>query len=177
VSRRILIRRLAGGVGAAVLLGLGLWFALRRGPEEKASSQRNEVHEVAPVAATDPATAEPKDEPAPAPLTRPKTDTNRPPFASEEDYLRTLDELNRTDKRRALELVRKGDDWYSSSGVNAEARQAMGITLLVDLGRMDEARARTRRFIAEHPTSRYRPLVQGVTGIHPRPTGPGPESR
>jgi hypothetical protein len=46
----------------------------------------------------------------------------------------------------------------------------MGITLLVDLGEMEEARARTRRFIELHPESRYRPLVQGVTGIHPRPT-------
>jgi len=32
------------------------------------------------------------------------------------------------------------------------------------------ARARTRKFIAEYPTSRYLPLVQGVTGIHPRPS-------
>jgi len=95
-----------------------------------------------------------------------------PPFASEDDYLRELARLNRTDKRQALELVRQGDGWYSASGARAEARQAMGVTLLVDLGEMAEARARARRFLAEHPESSYRPLVQGVTGIHPRPSGP-----
>ncbi len=57
-------------------------------------------------------------------------------------------------------------------GPEAEARHAMGITLLVDLGQIEEARALTRRFIVEHPESVYRPLVQGVTGIHPRPSGP-----
>jgi hypothetical protein len=49
----------------------------------------------------------------------------------------------------------------------------MIITLLVDLGRMDEARARVDRFLEAYPNSRYRPLVQGKTGIHPRPSGPG----
>jgi len=156
----------------AVLLGLVLAFMLGREPAKQATSQGSEVHSSAPVEARVPAPAEPDDEPTPTPRTRPNTDERRSPFASEEQYLRTLDQLNRTDKRRALELVQKGDDWYSSSGVNAEAREAMRITLLVDLGEMDEARARTRRFIAEHPTSQYRPLVQGVTGIHPRPTGP-----
>ncbi len=95
-----------------------------------------------------------------------------PPFANEDDYLRELARLKRTDQRRALELVRQGEVWYSASGVRAEARQAMGVTLLVDLGEMEEARARARNFLAEHPTSSYRPLVQGVTGIHPRPGGP-----
>jgi hypothetical protein len=159
------------------LLGIIVVFTLGRGPAQKDDSRASEVRESVPAQAREPATAEPEDEPPRAPLERPKTRVDRPPFASEEDYLRALDRLNRTDKRSALELVRKGDDWYSSSGVNAEARKAMHITLLVDLGEMAEARARTRRFIAEHPTSQYRRLVQGVTGIHPRPSGPEPESR
>lgn len=99
------------------------------------------------------------------------------PFASEDDYLRELSRLRLTDRHRALELVRSGAHWYSSHGERAAARQAMGITLLVDVGEMEEAREAARRFIATHPTSAYRPLVQGVTGIHPRPTGPGPELR
>jgi hypothetical protein len=48
----------------------------------------------------------------------------------------------------------------------------MQITLLVDLGQMAEARQLARRFIVAHPQSRYRAVVQGVTGIHPRPSGP-----
>jgi hypothetical protein len=101
-----------------------------------------------------------------------KVDVGGLPYASEDDYLRDLEELNHTDKRRALELVEKGEVWYPNSGVRTEARQALGITLLVDLGNMEEARARTRSYIAEHPKSSYRPLVQGVTGIHPRPGAP-----
>lgn len=92
------------------------------------------------------------------------------PYPNEDEYLRALEQLNATDKPRALELVQLGEHWYPNSGVRAEAREAMGITLLVDLGDMQEARVRTRRFIAEHPESPYRPLVQGVTGIHPRPS-------
>jgi hypothetical protein len=51
----------------------------------------------------------------------------------------------------------------------------MIITLLVDLGRMDEARERALAFIKAYPKSSYRPLIQGKTGIHPRPYGPDGE--
>jgi hypothetical protein len=64
------------------------------------------------------------------------------------------------------------DDAYPGFGANAEARRAMIITLLVDLGRMDEARQRVSRYIEAYPDSRYLPLVEGKTGIHPRPSGP-----
>lgn len=94
----------------------------------------------------------------------------------EAEYLEQLTELNRTDKQAALTLAEKGDHWYASTGKLAEARRAMRITLLVDLDRMPEARALTREFIARYPDSPYRRLVQGVTGIHPRPSGPRPTS-
>ena len=93
---------------------------------------------------------------------------------SERSYFRELARLDGVDKPAALTLARQGDDWYPSTGVNAEARKAMAITLLVDLGNMEEARRETRAFIARFPQSSYRPLVQGVTGIHPRPSGPRP---
>lgn len=89
---------------------------------------------------------------------------------TEEEFLRRLDELNASDKSRALAWAREGADWVT--GVAAEAREAMIITLLVDLNRMGEARASVREFIAAHPDSPYRPLVQGVTGVHPRPGPP-----
>jgi len=184
LSRRILTGRLAIGACVAVLLGIILVFTFGRAPAKSDSSHRSEertlVRDERSLPPEEPrgrVPAEPEEEPAPTPLQRPKTGSTQPPFATEDDYLRTLDQLNQTDKRRALELVQKGDDWYASSGVRAEAREAMGITLLVDLGEMEEARARTRRFIAKHPQSTYRPLVQGVTGIHPRPTGPAQELR
>jgi hypothetical protein len=93
---------------------------------------------------------------------------------SERAYFRELARLNGVDKPRALAFARQGDAWYPSSGDNAQARKAMAITLLVDLGNMEEARRETRAFIAAYPGSSYRPLVQGVTGIHPRPHGPRP---
>lgn len=96
-----------------------------------------------------------------------------PPFPNETSYLTELARLNVQDKPRALALAREGDRWYPSVGKGAEARKAMTVTLLVDLGNMTEARQETERFIAQFPESSYRPLVQGVTGIHPRPEGPG----
>lgn len=87
-----------------------------------------------------------------------------------------LADLNHTDKQAALVLAEKGEQWYAPVGRLAEARRAMRITLLVDLERMTEARALTHEFIERHPESPYRHLVQGVTGIHPRPSGPRPAS-
>jgi hypothetical protein len=90
----------------------------------------------------------------------------------EDDTLRELEALSVTDKQAALTLAEKGDEWYSAVGKKAEARRAMRITLLVDLNRMPEARRLTRDFIQRYPDSPYRRLVQGVTGVHPRPGGP-----
>lgn len=127
---------------------------------------------VAPAAPMVPEPAPPLAHAAPASdnLTRP---------SSPELYWQKLEELGETDKGRALDYALKGEEWYPSSGKLAEALRAMTITLLVDLGRMPEARERTRAFIAQYPDSPYRRLAQGVTGIHPRPGPPGrsPELR
>jgi len=165
-------RARAGVVAVVSLAGLALWFFFRAQPRAVAPSPSEPA---ASAVAVEPAALAP--EPAPAtPIARAapgvKREANAPPFADEDDYLRTLERLGHSDKSRALELVEKGEGWYPGAGEKAQARRALGITLLVDLGNMAEARARTERFIVEYPDSRYRPLVQGVTGIHPRPTGP-----
>jgi hypothetical protein len=77
------------------------------------------------------------------------------------------------DKPRALTLALASDARSPDHGPMAEARRAMIITLLADLGRIDEARERVLPYLEAYPDSRYRPLVQGKTGIHPRPSGPG----
>lgn len=87
--------------------------------------------------------------------------------------MRELEALRAMDPERALAWAEQGERWYDSKGVYAEARQAMIVTLLVDRGSMSEARDKARAFITAHPKSRYRPLVQGLTGVHPRP-GPPP---
>ncbi len=92
--------------------------------------------------------------------------------ATEAEYFRRLEELRKSAPEDALAWLGHGDEWYGAEGEQAEARTAMRVTVLVDLGRMSEARAVTRRFIVEHPESPYRRLVQGMTGIHPRPGPP-----
>lgn len=92
--------------------------------------------------------------------------------ATAQEYFRTLEALRRSAPEEALRWVERGEEWYGKAGPEAEARDAMQVTLLVDLGRMREARAVTDRFIVEYPDSQYRPLVQGMTGIHPRPGPP-----
>ncbi len=92
---------------------------------------------------------------------------------SERDYWVELEALEREDKQRALAYALAGEDWYGEVGKPAEARRAKIVTLLVDTGNLAEARERTRAFITRYPRSSYRRLVQGVTGIHPRPGAPG----
>jgi hypothetical protein len=110
--------------------------------------------------------------PSTAPVPAPSTALVDSKPESERVYMRELARLAQTDKPRALSFAKEGDEWYANSGDTAEARKAMVVTLLVDLGDMEEARELTRRFIAAFPRSPYRPIVQGVTGIHPRPHGP-----
>jgi hypothetical protein len=91
-----------------------------------------------------------------------------PPDA--EQLLRELEPLSITDKPLALSRALAADARLSPEGVMAEARRALIVTLMVDTERMPEARERAREFIRRYPQSRYRPLVQGTTGIHPRPS-------
>lgn len=97
------------------------------------------------------------------------TQPTETPAPDAEQVLRELEPLAATDKPLALSRALAADARLSSEGVMAEARRALIVTLLVDTERMPEARARTREFIRRYPGSRYVPLVQGVTGIHPRP--------
>lgn len=95
-----------------------------------------------------------------------------PGFVDADEYLRRLSELSMNHKEEALLFARQEGATFGQVGLTAEARDAMAVTLLVDLGRMEEARAAVRRFVTNFPASRYRALVQGVTGIHPRPGPP-----
>lgn len=175
------------GRGAAAVLVLGLATALgvillrEGGAESKAIPDRPPPPErqprrpppsAAPVARLDTSKAvlEPVAEDAGAPLPQPQGWV-RP--TTPEQYWRNLEELRLDDRERALAYALMGEEWYPDTGKPAEARRAMIVTLLVELGRMPEARDRTRAFIQKYPHSPYRRLVQGLTGIHPRPGRPG----
>lgn len=165
-------RHLVLSLGMLALLGLVVLCSKNRrtGWQEEttsAPSPPNEFVVSTPSAeAPKPTSAPPSAAPAPTVSAAPDV-PSRP--ESEDAFLAELERLNVTDKPRALALAEAGERWYSDRGVKAEARQAMRITLLVDLGRMEEARALVRQFLANAPDSRYLPLVQGVTGVHPRP--------
>ena len=158
-------------IGALLLVpAVGVaWSLSRQSPAPSAPGPQG-------AASAAPAAVEPEPS-APLEVAEPRNPSPAPPAdppPDERAFLAQLEALNRTDKPRALELARRGEGWYSQTGVQAEARKAMITTLLVDLGRMSEARTEAYRFINAFPESRYRPLVQGVTGIHPRPGRPAP---
>jgi hypothetical protein len=105
-------------------------------------------------------------------VNEPPSNVAGPAAPSPEAFFKKLEWLQATDKPGALSFARQGESWYPPTGELAEARKAMIVTLLVDTGDMSEARKLARRFIDAFPSSEYRPLVQGVTGVHPRPSGP-----
>jgi hypothetical protein len=155
----------------AAALAIGVCFTLWWWPSEPKLRQRVQLEAIGPLPS---APASPPAVPAVAvqqteELFTAGTAWPAAPF-TESDYLQQLRALNKSDKSAALLLVEQGEQWYRDHGPAAEARRAMRVTLLVDLGRMPEARSFAREFIGKYPESPYRPLVQGVTGIHPRPS-------
>lgn len=154
---------------ALIVFAVAFVFLLRR-DEKRPVTERKTL-----VAGEASAAAPPPEAPMPSatvslPVASASTAPGRP--SNEDAYMHELMQLESTDKEAALALARKGDDWYPSTGRPAEARKAMIVTLLADLNRMDEARSFARAFMAAFPRSEYLPLVQGATGIHPRPHGP-----
>jgi hypothetical protein len=166
------MRRASSAVAGAVLAGTALlaWRFMAKAPPPVtvASNVLASQNTEAPDVPTGTESAEPSATPKIA--LPPSSDATKP--ESEEAFLRELARLRTSDPERALAFAQKGDDWYPSVGKAAEARKATVVTLLVELGRMEQARALTRGFIAAYPSSEYRSLVQGVTGVHPRPHGP-----
>jgi hypothetical protein len=110
-------------------------------------------------------------EPPPRPVVAPAVAraTSTEPTTSEEAVLRRLEQLSRHDKHGALAEALVSDPTLPAAGTLAEARKALIVTLLVDTQRMPEARERARTFLERFPSSRYAPLVRGVTGIYTRP--------
>lgn len=149
----------------SLLLLAALWGAWR--------ALRSEPPLPAPVVSPSPAPSVPVEsassgaDPTPTPSRAMSAPSE--PEAEAETNLRELERLSLTDKPRALALAREADAKLPSHGVMAEARRALIVTLLVDSNQWREARERTRDFASRYPTSRYLPLVQGVTGVHPRP--------
>lgn len=159
----------------ALLVGLSWWWLVAGTPTDPPRSSassltrpsRSETQgaSAAPHLSPDPKT------PGRAHAASIDQDLTAPP-PTPELYWQRLEELERTDRDRALAYALSGEEWYPETGKPAEARRAKIVTLLVGLNRMPEARERTRRFLQLYPQSPYRHLVQGVTGIHPRPSAP-----
>ena len=155
---------------AALFIGLWLWlfFGGTQPRPQKAAAPPAEA--ILPVPDRDEAWVAPGAPPSsngPEPQADPQF---RYTEATELAVLREAYQLNQTDKPRALALLLDAERTYGDIGHMVQARLALIVSLLVDTGRMADARDRARVFIERYPDSRYRGLVQGVTGIHPRPS-------
>lgn len=149
------LRRLITLLGGACFAITVWWFLDRAAPASDA-----------PAGPRGSATAAPG---RPAPITASVAASRGSAVPDPEALLHELEALAVNDKSRALTRALEADHDLPTIGVFAEARRAFIVTLLVDMQRMSEARERAREFTRSFPTSRYLPLVQGVTGVHPRP--------
>lgn len=145
-------------VVGACLLGLAAWSLLRQ--PAAPTSAKAAPQFVPPTVLTPPAQT----------LSIAHRNLRSTHEADAEDLLRQLEPLAVSDKPRALDLALAADRQLPEHGIMAEARRALIVTLLVDAQRMSEARVRARDFLRGYATSRYAPLVRGVTGLHSRPS-------
>jgi hypothetical protein len=163
-------RSLLAVFGALVVAAVWLWIA--RAPETRPGTLRPAM-----VASSLPPTALPVASPPPVELVPPPTElaspSNHAPSvrpADDSEHLRELQRLRSADPDLALARALDEDARRPDTGGVAEARRALIVTLLVDEGDLQAARERARDYTKRYPESRYLPLVQGLTGVHPRPS-------
>jgi hypothetical protein len=114
-----------------------------------------------PAAATDIAPAAQAAQPSAAKPQRASSRVAvRAPEQSEPDLLaRAWTVLSAGEPEQALKIAEQDAQLYPD-GVLGEERDAVRISALVKLHRMDEARSAASRFIRQHPTSVHRALVE-----------------
>jgi len=160
-----------GLVAAGAVVGARAWRAPRPAPRP--------VEVVAPAR---PPRAQPASrEPAP-PAVAPSAEPVRSPVASGRrthgaatapelrDQIELLDaaraSLAAGADRRALDLLRRYEDWYPAGSFRPEAT-ALKVEALSKLGRQPEARALAQRFVAEHRGSLLAARVAELAGVAP----------
>ncbi len=77
-------------------------------------------------------------------------DPSSPDAMRELQEVASAQQLLASDPARALSLVRAGEVRYPS-GYLREERRYVGVIALFKLGRLDEARAETARFVSDYP--------------------------
>jgi hypothetical protein len=88
--------------------------------------------------------------PATAPSRKPALESRDSQLLAETAHMAELRRLATADPARALAQAEQGGQKFPR-GFFAQEREAISITLLLRLGRSDEARARGERFLARHP--------------------------
>ena len=142
---------------AAGLLGMGLlWMGLSktdRNPAGPASLRENDSS----VAAVLPAATEPAADGVNRPKPEAKSARSAPSYVpatwrelDEDELMRSLSELSAEDAELALQLAGEAKTRFPSSPRAAE-RDYLEVRALVNLGRMDDAVAKARVFVAAHP--------------------------
>jgi hypothetical protein len=104
-----------------------------------------------------PPAAPPAQAPSPAPAERASV------LQAESEFLRTARRALRSgDYRSALAILNQSRARFPNAILSQE-REALSIEALAQSGARDEARARARRFLSEHPDSPHRSAVQELS--------------
>jgi hypothetical protein len=145
-----------------VAIGLMLVAVLLRGDKPTA---------VEPVAtAPEPSTPVPMDSrddpPPPRAAPRQPAKAAAPNVPSEVTLMQMLRDLSGSNPALSLKLAREGQEKYQDSPEAAE-RQWYIVRSLMDLSRVDEARAEARRLIDRHPTSSWAEDVHRHLFVNP----------
>jgi hypothetical protein len=160
-----------GGAGKALAIiaitvaaGAGTVVAVRHGRTTETAKPAVPLRTSAPVPSTPPPTPEPAAASEIASTvpsaTMPSHARIKGPEPSEPDLLaRAWTALSAGEPEEALKIAEQ-DAQLHPDGVLGEERDAVQISALVKLHRMDEARSAASRFIRDYPTSVHRDLVE-----------------
>jgi hypothetical protein len=157
----ILAITVAAGAGTVAALNHGRTSDTAKPAETSASVASTFTPTPTPPAAIDIAPATQAAEPLAAkpPHSSPRV-ASKTPEQSEPDLLASAwTVLSAGEPEQALKLADE-DAQLHPDGVLGEERDAVRISALVKLHRMDEARSAASRFIQEHPTSVHRAVVE-----------------
>ncbi len=173
------VRWAMGGATGLILVGFGVWWALRPAPQEIAPASHDAAQEhavtpiepsVEPVIVREPEALEAAEEPAPAPPS--KRLVRRRSHGSSDSTPAPIDEIELIDRARAvlarnpaqaLQLANRHASEFPE-GVVADEREVIAIEALHRLDRNEQARARAERFERMRPGSPYRSRIRALFG-------------
>ncbi len=163
MRRALTVGFLVGVIAVGVALCTELGQRTPRSPERPPP--------VAPPAPS--STPPPRPAPSPAPPRSPDAGpTPRPAAAGERALLLQARAFVKSDPPRAEALARESRRRFPD-GATADERDALLVDALINQQRIGAARDETYYYFDHHPRGRFAEHLAIMTGVHPRPRGPG----